>query len=322
MVVVLLGDTELFDGEFGHVRRAVEARDREVIVVNTTKWPGDPPVAYSISEERIHLGEPIPLEDVTGVFTMGYAFNVLDLEYYGLGDKRPRVAYRQLREWRSLFESVLSVLEDHGANVTFTPAERYWMRVRPWMLDLYEREDIPVPETTFTNDRDRVGAFLEQHDPAVVMMVNGGGVPRLVERADLTSDLLDSLATAPIKLQEFVPGRDARGFVVDGELVDVVEYDYDGDAFSHKRPDVDFEAVTVSSFDPSERLRTAVTRAGRLTPSPFSAIDLRRRPDGSFAILEANNPGRFTVPEQSGETAVSEALAEFLVADNGGGQSA
>lgn len=315
MTVVLLGDMELYGAEYEYVERAVEDRGVETVAVDTQQWPSDEPVEYAVTDRQIVIGDSVVPTDVTGVFSMGDSFELPRPEHYSLGDERPRVAVNQLREWRCLLQSLLSVFEHFGATVPITPAKTYWDNLRPWMLSLYEDEGIPLPETTFTSDPDRLRAFVDDHAPVFPSMVNGGPVPDVIRSEDLSEGLLEKLSSAPVKLQEFVPGDDVRGYVLDGELIELIRYEYDSEAFSWKRPEVGADDVGSTIISAPSDVEETVRRAGELTPAEFSAVDCRLAEDGSLTVLESNVPGRFGFHDRAGTTDVGGALADYLVGE-------
>lgn len=311
MAVVILGNTNQFR-EHGLVRDAVEARGAETFLIEIQDWPADGSIEFTLESDTCTIGETIPFDDVTGVFSMLQSvFQEYDRGYEWFDEKPERVAYNQLREWQRMTHSLLEVFESYGAKAAVSPVARYWDIHRPAMLDLYDRNGLPVPETTFTNDPDRVNRFMERHETAIVHGVNGG-TPELVRYSELSQDRLDRLAAAPIKLQEFVPGVDARGFVVDGEFAGMVRYEHESDAVSFKRPEVVDEEIESVAMDPERELREAVVTAGDLSPSAYATVDVRVTDDGDFTILESNTPGRFAGHDLAGSTAVASKLATFL----------
>ena len=51
---------------------------------------------------------------------------------------------------------------------------------------------------------------------------------------------------------------------------------------------------------------------------PFTGLDLRRRPDGGFAVLECNPSPMFAgIQRHTGAEPVSDALAELLLGGTG-----
>lgn len=313
MTVVILGDVETFK-EHQLVRQAVEDRGEETIVVDVTQWPGDAPVEHSVGSGECVLDEPIPFDDVTGVFSMIQTVFPEFVPDYDWFDQKPeRRAYNQLREWQQTLQSMMAVFEAHGAKIAVSPVDRYWNFHRPWMLELYDDNGIPVPETTFTNDPERVEEFVEKHSKAVVQPVNGGRGLELIRPSDLEPERLKKMAGAPIKLQEFAPGDDTRGYVVNGEFAGMVRYDYDSDAVSFQSPSVDYSDVESVALSPDPNLRETVVRAGELSPSAYAAVDVRLTDDGDFTVLESNTPGRFAAHDLAGSTDVADYIAEYLV---------
>lgn len=314
MPVVILGDVDTYR-EHDLVRQAVEARGEETVTVDVERWPGDAPIEHTVGSGECVFGEPISFDDVTGVFSMIQSVFPSFLPTYDWFDGKPeRRAYSQLREWQRTFRSMMAAFEAHGAKMAVSPFDRYWNFHRPLMLELYEDDGIPVPETTFTNDPERVEAFVETHSKAVVQGVNGGPGLELIRPSDLDPERLRKLAGAPIKLQEYVPGHDTRGFVVDGEFAGMVRYDYDSDAISFKESSIDYSDVESVPLSPDRNLREVVVRAGELTPSAYAAVDVRLTDDGDFTVLESNTPGRFAAHDLADSTDVASRIAEYLVA--------
>ena len=116
-----------------------------------------------------------------------------------------------------------------------------------------------------------------------------------------------------MKFQEYVPGADVRGWVLDGELVGMVRYDYDADGFSFEQAGVDSADVRSVALSPDPELRDAVVRAGELSQSVYTTVDLRVADDREFVVLEGNVPGRFAYHDDAGTTDVGGAIAEYLV---------
>lgn len=313
MSVVALGDTDIFT-EHELVLDAVEQRGGETHVVPVQQWPGDTPISYDPVEGTCRLDDPVPTGEVSGVFSMVQSMFPAIPDLYDWFDEKPNaVAYRQVQEWQSALRSLLGVFEERGADVVVSPKATYWDDHRPWMLELYDDEGIPVPETTFTNDPERVRAFVTEHSKAVVHPVNGGATPEVLRPSDLEEDRLAKLSTAPVKLQEYVPGTDTRGYVVDGEFVGMIRYEYDADAESFKSPDVAYDDVGSTSIDPGPELRETVLQAAELCPSPYAVVDVRLADDGPFTVIESNVPGRFAYHDSNGVTDVSGAIAEYLL---------
>jgi hypothetical protein len=313
MTVAIFGNTDWFE-EHELVQQAVEQRSEETFVVEVQRWPGNGPIEHSVGSGQCIFDKSISFDEVTGVFSMIQTIFPMQTPNYEWFDRKPeRPAYKQLREWQQTFWSVIAIFEVHGAKTMVSPTDRYWNLHRPWMLELYDSNDIPVPDTTFTNDPKRVKEFVENHSRAVIQPVNGGMGLELICASDLDPERLKKLSAAPIKLQEYVPGDDTRGYVIDGQLVGMIKYEHDSDAFSIKSPEVDYSDIRSIPFSPDSDLREAIVRAGNLAPSAYAAVDARLTEDGDFTILESNTPGRFAAHDLAGSTDISGHIAEYLM---------
>lgn len=313
MVVVIFGEAEP-NTERGLVRHAVEERSVETAVLNVFDWSSVSPVEYAVDGNEVVLGESIKASRVTGVFTTDTVFTDTAAPHlYDLFERKDdAAAYNQVREWHALYQSLLGVFREQGANVILAPPEPVWDHLRPWMLTLFDAHDVPIPETTFTNDPERVQGFLDEHGRAVVQAVNGGSPPELLHAGDVDPERLETLSTAPIKLQAYVPGDDVRAYVLDGELVGAIRFDHGSDSISHMSPGVDPSDIEMTAVTPGREFRDVVRQVGKLTPSPFVTVDLRVAEDGDVTVLESNTTGLFAAPDNVGETDISGAIAEYL----------
>jgi len=317
MTVAIIGDVDARP-EHDLVRRAVEARDGDVVTVNVADWPDGPPAGYTVGEGACVLDTKIPFDEVSGVFSMPrtvFEPSASNLrEQYDGADTND--VYRRLSEWKGLFQSLVAVFEEYGARVVVPPTKSYWNSIGPRMKDLHDRNGIPVPATVVTNEAERVREFVANHGRAVVRPVNGPGEPERLDTTVLDPARLDRLTTSPVVVREAITGVDVRGYVIEGELVGACRYERDSDALSNvgrwsARPATDASETTLG---PHGR-ETAVAAAAE-TPSSFTAIDLRMRTDEDFTMMGAVVPGRFAVPDSTGATDVSGALAEYLMADS------
>lgn len=312
MTVILIGDGRYPELEF--VAAAVEDLGASAVMWDIRDWPGETPATYTPSEPDFVAGDEISIDDVSGVFALQQTvFSPLHHLYYDWYDgdtTYPRVI-NQLREWRSLFNSIQTVCERTGATVIPGVEAFGWNLVRPWMLERYHQAGVPVPETLFTNEPTRVKEFVADHGTVVYQYVNGGVKPRTVTTEDLEDRRLEKLRAAPVQFQEYVPGDDVRVYVVEGAIVGAFKYLYEGDAFSFKHADE--ETWDAERFHLPDAVHEAVMNAASVTPGSFAAIDVRFKNTDRYAILEANLPGRFAGSDGAGVTDVAGALADQLV---------
>lgn len=312
MRVLILGEADL--PEVDLLSEAVQRRDGDSVVCDTTDWPGDAPISYRPEEDSIRLGTDVRLDGVSGVYappTM--LFRPYRLRFHDALSENPRSTLHQLREHRAMFESVCYTLEERGADVV-PPIRQYdWHSRKPWQLTLCNDESLPVPDTLFTNSPDEVVQFYETHDEVVYKPVTRGGSPRKLTEEDLTDDRLADLSTAPVQFQAFVPGDDVRIYFVDEDVVGGIRYV--SERFSFKLDMEDGAEVDVEPFVPSGPVEAAVERVATALDLPFGAVDVRWQSNDEFKILEVNDVPRFAAADLQGEQDVAGELASYLVGE-------
>lgn len=310
MSVLLVGE-----GDFREIELLAEAitdRGGESVVCDVTQWPGDTPLTYDPSEDGVTLGTRIAYDDVTSAYvSVPKLFQPTDLRFHESLSEHPRPTLNQVREHRSIFESVCYTLDRRGVEIL--PRFEYfgWHDRKPWQMRFLEDEEVPIPDTLFTNSPDEVRRFFEEHEKVVYKPVTAGGGPKLLSEADLTDSRLEELATAPVQFQAFAPGDDVRLYYLDGVVVGGMRYR--SDSYSFKIDVQDGKDVEVESFDPPAELRTTAERACESADLGFGAVDVRLQSDGEFEVLEVNNCPRFAVADRRCGVDVAGQLADYLL---------
>jgi glutathione synthase/RimK-type ligase-like ATP-grasp enzyme len=196
--------------------------------------------------------------------------------------------------------------------VLVNPPERMAQHFRKLeQLDALRAAGVPVPATLATNDPRDVVEFAGEVGAVVYKPLAGGGKCRRLTPDDLTSGRLDRLAAAPVLFQPEVPGRNIRVYVVGGTVV--ASYEIVSDELDYRG------AETAVRHEPlADAEAAACVRAAAACGMPFTGIDLRRRPDGRFAMLECNPSPMFSgIQRRTGGEPVSDALAELLLKESG-----
>ncbi|MGH3941465.1 MAG: ATP-grasp domain-containing protein [Pseudonocardiaceae bacterium] len=218
-----------------------------------------------------------------------------------------RHSYAGGRERRSFAFSFIRALERGGAFLVNPPVTfgQHFLKIE--QLQLLRDVAVPVPRTLATNDPAAVIDFARSIDGSVVYKPLAGGAPcRRVTPEDLHPERLSLLANAPVLFQEEIPGRNLRVYAVAGRVVasyEIVsaELDYRG---------AETAVLPVALSDEEHK---ASLRAAEACGLVFTGIDIRRRPDGTFALLECNPSPMFTAIERrTGEALVTRALADLL----------
>lgn len=310
MSIVIIGYGEL--REFELLADAAERRGGEAVICDVRDWPGEVPLTVRAGAEETVLKTSLAYDDVTGVYVDSYnLFRPYDSRFRDALDDDLLPALNQIREHRGIFEGLSRIFEHHGANVVPPLSKQRWQDRKPYQLHRFDRANLPVPDTLFTNDPAEVRAFFDVHDRVVYKPVTRGGVPRVLSESDLTDQALSRLATAPVQFQEYVDGVDLRVYVLDGEVVGAARYE--SDQFSFKLDMQDGEEVDARPADVSPTISDTVTRAADLADLQFTAADVRRRDDGTHDLIELNEAPRFASPDLKADQNVAGALAEYLL---------
>lgn len=291
---------------------AVEERGEDVITCDPAEWPSDKPLTMTASGDGAVFDSEFDYEDVTGAYVNCHRlFRPYQLRFRDQLKQNFAPTLNQLREYRGMFDGLFRILDWHGIDVLPHPRNHYWQEQKPWQLYLYDAIDVPVPDTLFTNDPAEVRAFYEHHDRVVFKPVTRGTSPHVMTDDDITEERLKGLATAPVQFQEYIEGDDLRVYVLDGEVIGAIRYESDNFSFKvdlKEGQDIHVEAATLS--DDIVETATTATEKARLK---YAAADVRRRPDGTHALLELNESPVFSPADTEAGQDVSGALAEYLV---------
>jgi hypothetical protein len=216
-------------------------------------------------------------------------------------------AYAAGRERRSFLYSFVAGLERGGATLVNRPAAAAQHFLKLEQLELLRAARIPVPRTLASNDPDAVVEFASRlPGPMVYKPLAGGGLCRRATAADLRPPRLRALAAAPVLFQEEVAGRNIRVYVVGGEVV--AGYEIVSDALDYRGAETAVHATV-----PTDAERAACRGAAAACGMLLTGIDVRRRPDGSFALLECNPSPMFAAIERrTGGAPVTQAICELL----------
>jgi hypothetical protein len=235
-------------------------------------------------------------------------FQPLRIGSGGVDVRATKRAFAAGREERSFMTSFVGAIARLGATLVNPPevATQHFLKLD--QLELLRAAGVPVPRTLASNDPDAVVAFARGLDgPIVYKPLAGGGVCRRATAVDLRMPRLHALATAPVLFQEEVAGANIRVYVVAGAVV--ASYEIVSEQLDYRGAET---AVHVTAITDAER--ASCVAAADACEMLFTGIDLRRRPDGSYALLECNPSPMFAAIEQHNDASpVSDALAATLL---------
>ncbi|AFO59122.1 MULTISPECIES: RimK family alpha-L-glutamate ligase [unclassified Natrinema] len=312
MTVLLIGDGDIY--EMKSLKRAVEDQGKHVHLCDVTEWPDGPPLTVDPSDSETMLGAAFDYTDVSAVYVHFYElFSPFSRRFRSQLDENFVSTFFQLREYRGLFKGLFRIVENHGAEIVPALEVRSWHDRKPWQIHLFESLDVPTPDTLFTTDSDEVQQFCAKHREVIYKSITNGGLPTRLTEDDLEAEKLDKLSTAPVQFQEFVEGEDLRIYVLDGEVIGAVRYESKNYSFKIDLYEGDEQQLQYHRADVGEDIADDVVRATEAAGLVFAAADIRRRPDGSYALLELNNMPRFAVADTKANYNISDKLAEYLV---------
>jgi len=222
---------------------------------------------------------------------------------------RSRHSYAAGRERRSFLFSFLGALEHRGALFFNRPVLLSQHFLKLDQLERLRRASVPVPRTLATNDPEAVIEFARSSSAGIVYKpVAGGGFCRRVTEEDLAPQRLRLLAKAPVLFQEEILGRNIRVYVVGYRVV--ASYEILSEELDYRGSETGVLQTPLSNEEDA-----AACRAALACQLPFTGIDIRRRPNGGFAVLECNPSPMFSgIERMTRDPSVSRALAELLVA--------
>ncbi|MGH3929149.1 MAG: ATP-grasp domain-containing protein [Pseudonocardiaceae bacterium] len=218
-----------------------------------------------------------------------------------------RQAYAGGRERRSFVFSFVAALERGGAFLVNPPATFGQHFLKLEQLQLLRDAAVPIPRTLATNDPAAVIDFAHSvGGPIVYKPVAGGALCRRVTADDLRPERLTLLANAPVLFQEEIPGRNLRVYAVAGRVI--ASYEIVSAELDYRGAETAVRPAALSEQEHEASLRAA--NACRLI---FTGIDIRRRPDGTFALLECNPSPMFTgIERRTRKNPITQALADLL----------
>ncbi|MGQ0779407.1 MAG: ATP-grasp domain-containing protein [Pseudonocardiales bacterium] len=219
-----------------------------------------------------------------------------------------RRAYAGGRERRSFLFSFVGALQRGGAFFVNSPATFGQHFLKLEQLQMLRDAAVPVPRTLTTNDPAAVVDFAQSvGGPIVYKPVSGGALCRRVAAEDLRPERLGLLANAPVLFQEEIPGRNLRVYVVADRVV--ANYEIVSDELDYRGAET---AVLPAALSDEEQ--DACLRATKACGLVFTGIDIRRRPDGTFVLLECNPSPMFAgIERRTGDPLVTQALADLVL---------
>lgn len=303
MAILILSDPA--DEHALHVLKALRGRGHDVELFDSASVPATTRLSLGVDAGaatlRLTSGRVIVADDITAIYWRVYRVPVVDT--------LPNADQRFIAEndARSLVESLLIRTQCRWVNGWH--AFRLH-QTKPVQLSMVAALGVPVPASLFTNDPAEVLRFAATHPRMIFKPVQGGAHARSLTPAQLAHDRLATLSSAPVAIQEEIPGTNVRVFVA-GERIAACEI---------KTTQLDYRddprAMIVVTTLPADVVDWC-HRVAETLHLAWTGIDLRRTPDGRHVFLEANPSPMFLGFEQRCGLPLTEMLCDLLLAPSG-----
>jgi glutathione synthase/RimK-type ligase-like ATP-grasp enzyme len=300
--ILLVGSPH--DPHIAAVRDGLRDRHVDVLVVDTLSFPESPAITLgheleSISIEGRDAGHPAAVY-LRDVYAQPLAFGVDVASEMENDWRRTLVAFR---EKAHMLFPLLGRWSETGVPFYNPPASN-WRHAKAMQLALLGHAGLPVPETIWTNDAERVKSFARGRRVAY-KPVAGGAATQELDAEDLSGARLDALRGAPVTFQELLEGENIRVYCLDGEVIASVRIH--SEALDYRQNEETMEPVDL----PTDTVAQCIS-ASKLLDMSWTGIDLKRDRDGNLKFLELNSSPMFLGFDRSAGTGILDALVAKL----------
>lgn len=300
--VLLIGSPQ--DAHIDAVAKGLEQQGVDALVVDTLSFPSTPRITLgehldSISIDGDGLGRPAAVY-IRDIYVQPLAFGVDVADEMDQDWRRTLVAFR---EKAHMLFPLLARWSEMGVAM-YNRTSNDWRHTKPMQIALLQRAGLPVPETVWTNDPDRVRAFAEGRRVAY-KPVSGGAATKELGPEDLTDERLRTLRGAPVTFQELLPGDSYRVYCLDGEVVACCRIV--SEALDYRQNEEMVEKATL----PQEVLDQCL-KAAEVLDLRWTGIDLKSDDAGRLRFLELNPSPMFLGFDARAGTGILDAFVNRL----------
>jgi len=173
---------------------------------------------------------------------------------------------------------------------------------RPLQRALLRAAGLPVPATRWTNDPAEVRRFAADRRAAFGPIAGRGEAREVCDR-DLADERLEALESAPVSMQELLPGEAVRVHVLDGAVVAAIRT-------------VPPTAVAGEELEPialPPAVEQQCARAAEVIGVRLAGVDLQRDGEGILRVLEVDPAPAFLAIDAGAGTDLAARIATRLV---------
>lgn len=298
--VLILGGPD--DEHASHMAKLLAEGGTDVELLESRSFPMSLQISFEpqagVAMLRLPSGRRLDLLNVRSVYWRAYS----GVEPAPLPD--PEQYYIAENDSRSLFEGLLKWIPARWVN-SWNAYQSH--QTKPAQLAQVAALGVPIPATLIGNNAESVRDFCVRYPRTIFKPVQGGAHTQRVTKEHLTDRNLANLACAPVTLQEEIPGTNIRAFVASDRVL----------ACEIRSGELDFRDDPDAAIIPCELPAEVVGHclsAAKALDLLWTAIDLRRTPEGMHFFLEANPSPMFLGFESRSGLPLSNLLANLLLA--------
>jgi len=292
-----------------HIAELLRNKGIEVLIIDTIKYPHSATLSL-LDNQTLYNGENI--DDIKSFYIRAvfYSLPPYDLEEVRRGEPIEwdgwYVRYASERERQSHLTSWLRSLPMRGIKVV-NPVETFDLHyLKPYQLFLLRKNKFPIPKTLVTNNPRILKEFKQAVGEVVYKPVAGGASCKLMCEEDWRKDRLQLLRNAPVIFQEYIKGEDIRVFVLEDKVISSAIIYTDEVDFRGKEKEI--KKIELPSW-----VKNMCVKAAKICGMVFTGIDLKRKSDTDYFILECNPSPMFLGFQFYTQDPIDEYLANYLI---------
>ena len=303
-MIVILGYKE--EEHAKHIAKHLEDIKEEYCFLDTAQYPYD--VLFSWNADCENSGsivtdnKKIYFSDIKSVYWRN--FSGIKNEIIEDGDNTDFLSDMVYRERESALYSLFYSLKINWVN-SINAFELH--KKKPYLTNLFKKNNIRVPRTLITNDKDSVLDFFESNNEQIILKpVRGGAYTQKMTKDDFTKDKLSKLIVSPVQFQEYIDGTDIRVYAYQNEIY----------ALEIQTDNIDFrtdENARLIPIELPEQVKQDCLKVMKICDLKYSGIDIRLNSKNEYVFIEANPAPMFINVEKKTGYPLTQALINLLV---------
>jgi len=295
--IVIIGSLD--DHHVAAVKHRLKLQGHKPTILDVQHFPEKKLISMGESLDAIFFGDEQMIPACVYIRNMG--LNPIDNRKKDSSSHRfTSVTYRERSEF---IVSLAHRWEEVGVPIYNPPSTRHRV-TKPFQLALLAKAGLPVPETLWSNDPEKVRQFSADRHTAYKPVVGGAATQELLPK-DLTNQRLSRLASAPVTFQELLPGDDIRVYVLDEKII--ASYRIVTQALDFRQNE-----ETVETIELSKKVQSQCLDAAKTIGLKFTGMDLKGDSNGTLRFLELNPSPMFLGFDKLAGTNILEQFSDTL----------